>query len=42
MNEMVNFTSEHLSENKDQPETQMDYTGMEEVFDSSVRGRTEF
>lgn len=32
MEEMVNLTSEQLSENKDQPEIQMDYTGTEKVF----------
>lgn len=39
MNEMVNLTSEQLGESKDRPEMQMDYTGMEKVFDSSGCGR---
>lgn len=42
MNEMVNLTSEQLSESQDQPEMQMDYTGMEKVFDSSGCGKTKF
>lgn len=42
MNEMVNLASEQLSESKDQPEMQMDYTGMGKVFDSSGCGRTKF
>lgn len=42
MNQMVNLTSEQLGESKDQPEIQMDYTGTEKVFDSSVCGRTKF